>query len=333
VQTHQHRAPVGTIRRGAENQETPLRQKVTIVGAGNTGATMAQILLGRGHADIVLIDIVEGLPQGKALDIAESAPWTRTSAKILGTNDWADTANSDVVVVTSGVARKPGMTREDLLGTNAGIVRSVVGQAAKASPNAVLVIFANPMDAMCHVALEASGFPAKRVVGQGGMLDTSRYRTFISMETGASVKDVSAWVLGGHTEATMVPLVSNATVGGVPLAQLLPADKLEAVVKRAMRGGAEIVDLLKTGSAFVAPAVATIEMVEAILLDERRILPCCAYLQGEFGVSNAYVGAPVLLGAGGVQKIFDIPVAEAELKALRAAGDAVKELAEATPKG
>ena len=318
---------------GAENQETPLRQKVTIVGAGNTGATMAQILATRGYADIVLIDIVEGLPQGKALDIAEGAPWARTSSKIVGTNDWADTAGSDLVVVTSGVARRPGMTREDLLGTNAGIVRSVVGQAAKQSPNATLIIFANPMDAMCHVALEASGFPANRVVGQGGMLDTNRYRTFISMETGASVKDVSAWVLGGHTEATMVPIVSNATVGGVPLSKLLSKDQIEAVVKRTQRGGAEIVDLLKTGSAFVAPAIATIEMVDAILHDERRILPCCAYLQGEFGVSNAYVGAPVLLGAGGIQKIYDAPVSEDEMAAIRAAGVAVLELVQATPKG
>ncbi|MGE3858315.1 MAG: malate dehydrogenase [Dehalococcoidia bacterium] len=309
-----------------------MRQKVTIVGAGNTGATMAQILSARGYADIVLIDIVEGLPQGKALDIAESTPWSRSSVKVTGTNDWADTANSDVVLVTSGVARKPGMTREDLLSVNAGIVRSVVGNAAKHSPNAVLVIFANPMDAMCHVALEASGFPSSRVVGQGGMLDSSRYRTFISMETGASVKDVSAWVLGGHTEATMVPLVSNATVGGVPLTQLLPADQVDAVVKRTMRGGAEIVDLLKTGSAFVAPAVATIEMVDAILLDEKRILPCCALLNGEFGVTGGYVGVPVTLGAGGIQKIHEIPVSDSEAAAIKAAGDAVKELVEATPK-
>jgi malate dehydrogenase len=226
------------------------------------------------------------------------------------------------------------MTREDLLSVNAGIVRSVVGEAAKASPNAVLIIFANPMDAMCHVALEASGFPKERVVGQGGMLDTTRYRTFISMETGASTKDVSAWVLGGHTEATMVPLVSNATVGGVPLTQLLSAEKLDAVVKRTMRGGAEIVDLLKTGSAFVAPAVATIQMADAILLDENRILPCCTLLQGEFGgIKDAYVGAPVLLGAGGIKKVFDIPVSADELKAVQAAGNAVKELVAATPKG
>jgi len=303
------------------------------VGAGNTGATMAQILAGRGHADVTLIDIVEGLPQGKALDQAESLPWVRSSATITGTNDWDDTKDSDVIVVTSGVARKPGMTREDLLGTNAGIVRSVVSEAAKRSPNAVLVIFANPMDAMCHVALEASGLPKERVVGQGGMLDTARYRTFIAMETGASVKDVSAWVLGGHTEATMVPIVSNATVGGVPLTQLLSSDKVAEVVARAQRGGAEIVDLLKTGSAFVAPAVATIEMVESILLDERRILPCAAYLDGQYGVDGGYVGVPLRLGAGGIQEIFEISLSDDEKAAMKVAGDAVKELVAATPKG
>ena len=303
------------------------------MGAGNTGATMAQILAGRGHADVTLIDIVEGLPQGKALDQAESLPWVRSSATITGTNNWDDTKDSDVIVVTSGVARKPGMTREDLLGTNAGIVRSVVTEAAKRSPNAVLVIFANPMDAMCHVALEASGFPKERVIGQGGMLDTARYRTFIAMETGASVKDVSAWVLGGHTEATMVPIVSNATVGGVPLAQLLSADKVAEVVARAQRGGAEIVDLLKTGSAFVAPAVATIEMVEAILLDERRILPCAAYLTGQYGVTDGYVGVPLRLGSGGIQEIFEISLSNDEAAAMKVAGDAVKELVAATPKG
>ncbi len=310
-----------------------MRQKVTIVGAGNTGATMGQILAARGYADVVLIDIVEGLPQGKALDIAESAPWSRTSSSIRGTNDWADTANSEVVVITSGVARKPGMTREDLLSVNAGIVRSVVGQAAKHSPNATLVIFANPMDAMCHVAIEASGFPKERVVGQGGMLDTARYRTFIAMETKASVKDVSAWVLGGHTEATMVPLTSNATVGGVPLTQLLLAAQVDAVANRTKRGGAEIVDLLKTGSAFVAPAVATIEMVDSILLDEQRIIPCCTLLDGQWGIKGAFVGAPVRLGKGGIQQVFEIPVSNAEREAIVAAGVAVKELVAATPKG
>jgi malate dehydrogenase len=297
-----------------------------------TGGAMAQLAAARGTADVVLIDIVEGLPQGKALDIAESAPWAGFSTAVTGTNDWAATAGSDVVVITSGVPRRPGMTREDLLGTNAGIVRSVVGNAVKHSPDCVLVIFANPMDAMCHVALQASGFEKERVIGQGGMLDSARYRTFIAMETGASVKDVAAWVLGGHTEATMVPIVSNATVGGVPLSQLVRAKPLAALVERTKRGGAEIVGLLKTGSAFIAPAVATLEMVDAILFDERRILPCCTLLTGQWGVRNAYVGAPVLLGAGGIQKVFAPPLADGEVAAIRDAGKAVRELVAATPK-
>ena len=310
-----------------------MRSKVTIVGAGNTGATMAQILASRGYADVMLIDIVEGLPQGKALDIAEGAPWVGFSSSVSGTNDWADTAGSDVVVVTSGVARRPGMTREDLLGTNAGIVRSVVAQAVEHSPDAVLVIFANPMDAMCHVALETSGLPAARVIGQGGMLDSTRYRTFIAMELGVSVRDVSAWVLGGHTEATMVPIVSTATVGGVPLNALMAQDRIDAVVDRTMKGGAEIVGLLKTGSAFTAPAAATIEMVDAILRDERRILPCCTLLDGQWGIENAYVGAPVLLGAGGILEVYEPPLAASEAAAVRAAGGAVLELVAATPQG
>ena len=310
-----------------------MRSKVTIVGAGNTGASMAQILASRGYADVMLIDIIEGLPQGKALDIAEGAAWVGFSSSVSGTNDWADTAGSDVVVVTSGVARRPGMTREDLLGTNAGIVRSVVGQAVAHSPDAVLIIFANPMDAMCHVALDVSGLPASRVVGQGGMLDSTRYRTFIAMELGVSVRDVSAWVLGGHTEATMVPIVSTATVGGVPLSALMAQDRIDAVVDRTTKGGAEIVDLLKTGSAFTAPAAATIEMVDAILRDERRILPCCTLLTGQWGIEHAYVGAPVLLGAGGILEVYEPPLAEAEVAAIRAAGDAVLELVAATPAG
>ena len=310
-----------------------MRSKVTIVGAGNTGATMAQILASRGYADVMLIDIVEGLPQGKALDIAEGAPWVGFSSSVSGTNDWADTAGSDVVVVTSGVARRPGMTREDLLGTNAGIVRSVVGQAVEHSPDAVLIIFANPMDAMCHVALETSGLPVARVIGQGGMLDSTRYRTFIAMELGVSVRDVSAWVLGGHTEATMVPIVSTATVGGVPLTALLAPDRIEAVVDRTMKGGAEIVGLLKTGSAFTAPAAATIEMVDAILRDERRILPCCTLLDGQWGIESAYVGAPVLLGAGGILEVYEPPLDASEVAAIQAAGEAVLELVAATPAG
>ena len=309
------------------------RKQVTIVGAGNTGTSMAQILAARGYADVTLIDIVDGLPQGKALDIAEAAPWVGTSVSVTGTNDWADTAGSDIVVVTSGVPRRPGMTREDLLGTNAGIVRSVVGNAIEHSPDATFIIFANPMDAMCHVALETSGIPAARVIGQGGMLDSTRYRTFIAMELGVSVRDVSAWVLGGHTEATMIPIVSSATVGGVPLTALMAQDRIDAVVDRTTKGGAEIVGLLKTGSAFTAPAAATIEMVDAILRDERRILPCCTLLSGQWGVENAYVGAPVLLGDGGILEVYESPVSESEAAGIKAAGDAVLELVAATPGG
>ena len=309
------------------------RKQVTIVGAGNTGTSMAQILAARGYADVTLIDIVEGLPQGKALDIAEAAPWVGTSVSVTGTNDWADTAGSDIVVVTSGVPRRPGMTREDLLGTNAGIVRSVVGSAIEHSPDATFIIFANPMDAMCHVALDATGIPAARVIGQGGMLDSTRYRTFIAMELGVSVRDVSAWVLGGHTEATMIPIVSSATVGGVPLTALMAQDRIDAVVDRTTKGGAEIVGLLKTGSAFTAPAAATIEMVDAVLRDERRILPCCTLLSGQWGVENAYVGAPVLLGDGGILEVYESPVSESEAAGIKAAGDAVLELVAATPGG
>jgi malate dehydrogenase len=308
-----------------------VRKKVTIVGAGNTGAATAQVLSSHGNTDVVLMDIVEGLPQGRALDIAQGSAWVDFSSSVSGTNDWSDTAGSDVVVVTSGVPRKPGMTREDLLGTNAGIVRSVIGEAVAQSPDTVFVILANPMDAMCHVALEASGFDRSRVVGQGGMLDSGRYRTFISMESGASVRDVSAWVLGGHTEATMVPIVSNATVGGVPLDKLMSPETIQAVVDRTKRGGAEIVELIKTGSSVFAPAAALVEMIESILLDEQRIIPACALLNGEFGIHDAYVGVPLRLGAGGIQQIYDIPLADDELKEMQAAGDAVKELVEATP--
>ena len=302
------------------------RKKVTIWGAGATGATMAQRLVEKNIADVVMVDIIEDMPQGKALDILESAPILGFETTIKGTNDPADSAGSDVVVITSGVPRKPGMTREDLLNTNAGIVRSVVGEAVKHSPDAVLVIFANPMDVMCHIALKASGLPRERVVGQGGMLDTARYRTFIAEAAGASVRDVQAWVLGGHTEATMVPLTSNATIGGVPLGELLSKQKIEELVQRARNGGAEIVQLLKTGSAFYAPSAATIAMVEAIIMDQWRVMPCACYLQGEYGIRDAYVGVMATLGAGGIKQIHEQPLSEQEEEGMRKAADAVKEL-------
>jgi malate dehydrogenase len=302
------------------------RKKVTIWGAGMTGATMAQRLVEKNICDVTMIDIIPDMPQGKALDIMESAPVLGFDTTLTGTNDPADTAGSDVVVITSGVPRKPGMTREDLLNTNAGIVRGVVADAVKYSPGAVLLIFANPMDVMCHVALQASGLPRERVIGQGGMLDTARYRTFIAMETGASVRDVSAWVLGGHTEATMVPLISNATVGGVPLVKLVGQEKAEALANRARNGGAEIVALLKTGSAYYAPSAATVAMVESIILDEKRVIPAAAHLQGEYGISDAYVGVMLKLGAAGIEQIVEPPLSESEQAGMRKAADAVKEL-------
>jgi malate dehydrogenase len=291
-----------------------------------TGGTMAQRLAETGYVDVVLQDIVEGLPQGKSLDLAESAPHVGFNASLTGSNDWADTKGSDVVVITSGVPRKPGMTREELLNINAGIVSDVARSAAKASPNAVFIIFANPMDVMCHVALEASGFPAARVVGQGGMLDSARYRTFIAWETAASPQDVHAQVLGGHTEATMVPIVSTAHVGGVPLTKLLPEDKIDAVVQRAKNGGAEIVSLLKTGSAYYAPAAATVEMVEAVLLDKKRILPCATLADGQFGIKDAYVGLPLKLGASGIESVYEPPLWDNEVEGIRKAAESTREL-------
>ena len=303
-----------------------MRAKVTIVGAGMTGATMAQRLAETGYVDVVLEDIIEGMPQGKALDLSESAPHVGFNARLIGSNDWADTRGSDVVVITSGMPRKPGMTREELLNINAGIVSDVARKAAKWSPRAVFIIFANPMDAMCHVAQKASRFPANRVIGQGGMLDSARYRTFIAWETKSSVEDVHAQVLGGHTEATMVPIVSTAHVGGVPLTKLLSKRKIESVVQRAQGGGAEIVGLLKTGSAFYAPAAATAEMVEAILLDQKRILPCATLADGQYGIKGAYVGLPVKLGRRGIEAVYEPPLWDNEIEGIRTAAEATKGL-------
>jgi malate dehydrogenase len=291
-----------------------------------TGGTMAQRLAETGYVDVVLQDIVEGLPQGKALDLAEEAAHAGFTAKITGSNNWADTKGSAVVVITSGVPRKPGMTREELLNINAGIVGDVAKAAAKASPKAVFIIFANPMDVMCHVALEASGFPAQRVIGQGGMLDSARYRTFIAWESKASVEDVHAQVLGGHTEATMVPIVSTAHVGGVPLTKLLSKQKIEGVVQRAKNGGAEIVSLLKTGSAYYAPAAATVEMVEAVLLDKKRILPCATLASGQYGIKDAYVGLPVKVGAKGIEAVYEPPLWDNEIEGIRKAAESTREL-------
>jgi malate dehydrogenase len=301
------------------------RRKVTVIGAGNVGATTAQRILRTGLADVVLVDIVEGLPQGKALDLAEAGPVAGYDVKITGTNDYADTAGSKIIVVTSGLARQPGMSRDDLMAKNAGIVASVVKQSAAVSPEAIIIVVTNPLDAMCHVAMQASGFPRERVIGMAGVLDSARFRYFIAAELDISVRDVRAFVLGGHGD-TMVPLPRYSTVGGVPITELLSAERIAALVDRTRNGGAEIVALLKTGSAYYAPAAATVEMVEAILLDRRRILPCAAYLQGEYGYDGLFVGVPVVLGDGGMQKVIEISLTPDEKAALDYSAAAVREL-------
>jgi malate dehydrogenase len=306
------------------------RNKVTVIGAGNVGATTAQRIAEAGLADVVLVDIVEGLPQGKALDLAEAAPVVGHDARITGTNDYADTAGSDIVVVTSGLARQPGMSRDDLLAKNAGIVRAVVEQAAKHSPDAILIIVTNPLDAMCHVALKASGFPRERVIGMAGVLDSARFRTFIAAELGVSVEDTHAFVLGGHGD-TMVPLSRYSTVAGVPITELLSPERVKALEERTAAGGAEIVALLKTGSAFYAPAASTFEMVESILLDRKRVLPCAVLLQGEFGVEGLFVGVPVVLGAAGLERIFEIELTADEQASFQASAAAVRELVDKLP--
>jgi malate dehydrogenase len=302
------------------------RKKVTIVGVGATGGSMAQILLEKGYCDVVMMDIIEGMPQGKALDLAHAAPIVGSDARISGTNDWKDTAGSDVVVTTSGVPRRPGMSREDLVNTNAGIVKSVVKNALKHSPKAIIVQFANPMDAMCMVAKKATRLPRNRLVGQGGMLDTTRYRTFLAWEAGVSMKDVQAYVLGGHTDVTMVPIVSRAAISGVPLRQILSKKRIDAVVDRTRKAGTEIVGLLGT-SAWYSPAWATIEMVESILLDRKRVLPCSVFLEGEYGINGAYVGVMARLGARGVEKVLQVKLDPEEVEGLKKAAASVQELA------
>jgi malate dehydrogenase len=303
------------------------KSKVTVIGAGNVGGTTAQRLAERDYADVVLVDIVEGLPQGKALDILESGPVLGFDSKVVGSNGYEESADSEVVVITSGSPRKPGMSRDDLLKTNQNIVQSVTEEVVKHSPEAILVMVANPLDAMCHVAMEVSGFPRQRVVGIAGILDTARYRTFIAQELQVSVRDVFALVLGGHGD-TMVPLPSMATVGGVAITELMPQDRVEAIVNRTRNGGAEIVGLLQSGSAFYAPSAAAVEMVDAILLNQKRILPCAAYLQGEYGVEDLFVGVPLKLGASGIEEILELDLQNDELEELRNSAGAVRELVE-----
>jgi malate dehydrogenase len=299
------------------------RKKITVIGAGNVGATTAQRLAERGYADLVLIDVVEGLAEGKALDMQEANPILGLDTQIVGATSYEPTAGSDVVVVTSGIARKPGMSRDDLLLTNQKIVQSVVEQAVRLSPDCVLVVLTNPLDPMTQLAHRVSGFAKSRVVGQAGILDTARYRAFISMELGVSPRDIQAYVLGGHGDL-MVPLPRHTLVGGRPLTDLLPADRIEAIVDRTRKGGEEIVKYLKTGSAFYAPSAALAEMVDAIALDQKRILPCSTLLEGEYGIESLFVGVPVRLGAGGVEEVVDLKLGEDELAALHRSAEAVR---------
>ena len=301
------------------------RSKVTIVGAGQTGGTMARDLAAKGYADIVLVDVIEGFPQGKALDITQAAPLLGFDSKVKGTNDWADTANSDVVIITSGKPRGPGMSRDDLVAANTEIVKTVTAQVAKYSPNCVIIVFANPLDAMCYVALKVSGFPRERVIGQSGGLDTARFRAFIAMELGVSVEDVAAYVLGGHGD-DMVPLVRYTTVAGIPISDLIPADRVEAIVQRTRKGGGEIVSLLKTGSAYYAPSASTIQMVESVLLDRKRVLACAAYLEGEYGVKGIFMGVPVKLGSKGVEQILEIKLTNEERAMFDKSANSVREV-------
>jgi malate dehydrogenase len=302
-----------------------MNRKLTVVGAGNVGATLAQRVADRGLADVVLIDIIEGMPQGKGLDILEAAPLEASDARILGTNDYKDTAGSEIVVITAGIARKPGMSRDDLLNTNYKIVKDCTENALKYSPNAILIVVSNPLDAMCQVAHKVSGLPKHRVFGMAGILDSARMRTFMAQELGVSVENTHAFVLGGHGD-TMVPLPRYSTVSGIPITELLPPDRVEAIVKRTAQGGAEIVSLLKTGSAYYAPSSATTQMVEAVLKDKHKVLPCCCYLEGEFGIRNLYVGVPAQLGAKGIEKIWEIKLTDSESAALKKSAAAVQEL-------
>lgn len=302
-----------------------MRKKVTVIGAGNVGASCARRIASKELADVTLIDIIEGVPQGKALDILESCPVESSDVQVVGTNNYEDTANSDVVVMTAGFPRKPGMSRDDLLLKNASIVKSCIGQAAKYSPNAILVIVSNPLDAMCDVAYSSSGFSRNRVIGMAGVLDTARFRTFLAEAAGVSVENVVAMVLGGHGD-TMVPLVRYTSVAGIPIQQILSAAQLEAIVQRTRDGGAEIVGHLKTGSAYYAPSSSVVEMVESILKDKRKVLPCAARLEGEYGKSGIFVGVPCKLGSHGLEHIYEVELDEGERAALDSSAKAVEEL-------
>jgi malate dehydrogenase len=306
------------------------RAKITIIGAGNVGATTAHWCAAAELGDIILLDIpqTEGMPAGKALDLRQSSPIVGFDANIIGTTSYDDTRGSDVVVITAGIARKPGMSRDDLLSTNAKIVGSVASQVKQTSPDAVVIVVSNPLDAMVQRAWQVTGFPPRRVVGQAGVLDTARYRTFLAMELGVSVEDVSALLMGGHGD-TMVPLASCTSVGGIPVTQLLDRKRLDEIITRTRNGGAEIVGLLKTGSAYYAPAAATAQMVEAVVRDKKRLIPCAAYCDKEYGVGGYFVGVPVVLGTGGVERVIELRLTDEEKAAFQKSVDAVKELVKA----
>ncbi|MBU2488224.1 MAG: malate dehydrogenase [Proteobacteria bacterium] len=306
-------------------------KKVTVVGAGNVGATAAQRLAEKELADVVLVDIVEGVPQGKALDLTEAAPIEKHDVSVTGVNGYEETAGSDVIIITAGIPRKPGMSRDDLLKTNAGIMANVTREVAKYSPDACIIVVSNPLDAMCHVAYQASGFPKNRVIGMAGVLDSARFRAFIAMELSVSVENIHAFVLGGHGD-TMVPLPRYSTVAGVPITELMSPERIEALVKRTASGGAEIVSLLKTGSAYYAPASAAVEMAEAILKDKKKILPCAVMLEGQYGIKDLFIGVPVKLGAGGVEEIMEIRLTDEESAALHKSAAAVQSLVDAMAK-
>jgi len=300
-------------------------KKVTVIGAGNVGATTAQRLVEKALCDVVLIDIVEGMPQGKALDLIEAAPIEKHDSKITGANSYEPSKDSDIVIITAGIPRKPGMSRDDLISTNAGIVKNATEQAVKFSPDSIIIIVSNPLDAMCHVAYEASGFPKERILGMAGVLDSARFRSFIAMELDVSVENTHAFVLGGHGD-TMVPLPRYSTVAGIPITELMTQDRIESLVDRTANGGAEIVSLLKTGSAYYAPASAAVEMAESILKDKKKILPCAAYLNGEYGIQDLFIGVPVKLGAKGIEEIIEITLTEDEKSSLMKSAASVKEL-------
>lgn len=302
-----------------------MRCKVSIIGAGNVGATCAFRIAEKGYANVVLVDIIEGLPQGKGLDMLQATPIIGSDVNIIGTNGYEETANSDIVVITSGVPRKPGMSRDDLVLTNMKIIQEVTEKVVQYSPNGIIIMVANPLDAMTQLALHISKFPRNRIFGQSGILDSARFRTFIAQELNVSVNDVFTCVLGGHGD-TMVPITRLCTVGGIPITELLPKEKIDSLVERTVRGGGEIVNLLKTGSAFYAPAAATARMVDAIILDEKKILPCAAYLEGEYGISGVVVGVPVKLGENGIEQIIELKLTSQEDAALKKSANAVREL-------